>query len=282
MDEIAKLATHFKISLDQLLYLQSDSFIFTGKLADTSENIFEKWMENTLQQFSYVATFKERHLYFLTKDIPFIYHFQIPELAAFKYFFWMKSILHYDTLRGKKFSVKDISEGHLQMGKKIVETYNKIPSTEIWNLESVNSTIRQIQFYAQANNFATPGDLSCIYEKLIELINHIESQAERGVKFFIGETPKSDVATYHLYNNELILGDNTVMTELDGKRVTFLNHSVLNYIATGNEKFNAQMYGAIQNLIKKSSYLSVVGEKERTRFFNRIRNKIMSSSKQFA
>lgn len=280
MDEISKLATHFKISLDQLLHLKGDSFIFTGKLADTSEKIFERWLENSLQQLSYVATFKDRHLYFLTKDIPLFYHFQIPELAAFKNFFWMKSILHYDALRGKKFSVNDINEEHLKIGKKIIEAYNKTPTTEIWNLESVNSTIRQIQFYAHANNFATPGDLSCIFEKLVDLMNHIEKQAEQGVKFLIGETPKNNAATYNLYNNELILGDNTVLTELDGKKLTFLNHSVINYISTTNEAFNDQMFGSIQNLIKKSSYLSVVGEKERTRFFNRIRNKIVSSSKQ--
>src|SRR6186997_2158915 len=50
LEEIQKLATHFKISLDQFLHLDSDSFIFTGKLANATDHVFEKWMENLLQQ----------------------------------------------------------------------------------------------------------------------------------------------------------------------------------------------------------------------------------------
>jgi hypothetical protein len=38
--------------------------------------------------------------------------------------------------------------------------------------------------------------------------------------------------------------------------------------------FNQHMHDAIQNIIAKSTQLSRVGEKERTRFFNRIRDKV--------
>jgi len=44
---------------------------------------------------------------FLMKDIPPYVHFLIPELARFKFFFWMKSILHYKSLVGVKFTLDD-------------------------------------------------------------------------------------------------------------------------------------------------------------------------------
>jgi hypothetical protein len=44
LEEMQKLATHFKISLDQFLHLNSDSFIFTGKLANATNHVYEKWM----------------------------------------------------------------------------------------------------------------------------------------------------------------------------------------------------------------------------------------------
>ena len=274
LEEMQKIATHFKISLDQFLHLSSDSFIFTGKLANATDHVFEKWMENLLQQVVFINSFQHKHMYFLLKDIPPMQQFLSPELICFKSFFWRKSILHYEEMRGQKFSLKNIDPRHVEIGKKIVQVYNQIPSTDIWNIESINTTIRQIQFYREANIFDTPEDVTELYNGLFKLIDHLEKQAEIGLKFLIGDKPDASAAPYNLFNNELILGDNTVLAELNNRKITFLNHSVINFIGTQDERFNAHMFDNIQNLIKKSSQLSMVGEKERTRFFNRIRDKV--------
>ncbi len=274
LDEAAKLAAHFKISLDQFLYLQSDSFIFSGRLANASDHVFEKWMQETLKQVAYINSFKHKHMYYLAKDLPLMQQFLVPELILFKSFLWRKSILHYEEMKGAKFSLKNIDEQHILLGKKIIQTYNQIPSSEIWHIESINSTIRQIEFYRHSNIFETEEDVDQLYKAVIQLINHLELQADLGLKFGIGEKPLSNAASYHLYNNELILGDNTVLAELDELKITFLNHSVINYIATKDVHFNEHMHDAIQNIIAKSTQLSRVGEKERTRFFNRIRDKV--------
>ena len=41
LDEAAKLAKHFKISLDRFLHLRNDSFLFSGLLANESDHVFE-------------------------------------------------------------------------------------------------------------------------------------------------------------------------------------------------------------------------------------------------
>jgi len=279
LDEAAKLASHFKISLDQFLHLQSDSFIFSGKLANESGHVFEKWMQENLKQLAYVNSFKHKHMYYLAKDLPIMQQFMMPELTAFKSFFWRKSILHYHEMKGAKFSLKNIDEEHILLGKKIIETYNQIPSSEIWHIESINSTIRQIEFYRDAGIFETEEDIRQLYKAVLQLINHLELQADLGLKFNIGEKPLSNAARYNLYNNELILGDNTVLAELDEMKITFLNHSVINYVVTRDVQFNVHMYDNIQNLIRKSTHLSEVGEKERARFFNRIRDKIKQADR---
>ena len=274
LDEVAKLASHYKLSLDQFLHLQTDSFIFTGRLANESVHIFESWMQETLKQVSFINSFSHKHMYYLAKDLPLMQQFLVPELTAFKSFFWRKSILHYDEMKGAKFSLKTINEDHILLGNKIIDTYNQVPSTEIWHIESINSTIRQIEFYRESHVFEREDDIKLLYESVLKLINHLELQAEAGLKFRIGEKPKAASAAYNLFNNELVLGDNTVLAELDEMKITFLNHSVINYVSTRDIEFNAHMQDAIKNLIKKSTQLSQVGEKERSRFFNRIRDKI--------
>ena len=77
-----------------------------------------------------------------------------------------------------------------------------------------------------------------------------------------------------MFVNELVLGDNTFMAELGNMRLTYLNHSVLYFVGTKDEQFNNAMFSNLDNLTKKSTQLSNIGEKERVRFFNRLRDKI--------
>lgn len=274
-EEIQKLCSHYKVSLDHFLHLSNDSFIFSGKLNDNSQHTFEHYLENLLQNFQYVNSFEKKHMYILMKDIPPFIYFHIKELAAFKYFFWMKSILNYDSMKSVKFSIDDPRyEPFYPTGKKIVEMYNKIPITEIWNIESINSTLRQINFYVESGAFKNKSEARVLYTKFEELIDHLEKQAELGCKYDIGGKPSSNTVSYRLFVNELILGDNTYMAELDDARITFLNHSVLYFIATRDERFNNAIHENLQNLIKKSTMVSTVGEKERVSFFNQLRDKI--------
>ena len=280
LEEMAKLSTHYKVSLDNFLNLQSDTFIFSGQLKNNSDTAFEDYLQNVYKNFSFFNSHADKHMYILMKDIPPFVHFQIPELALFKYFFWMKSILHYDSMKKVKFSFIDPRyDQYKDISKKIINLYNKIPMTEIWNIESINTTLRQINFYYESESFENIEDVHLLYQKVEELINHIERQAELGVKFNIGEEPNNNSAEYRLFVNELILGDNTYVAELDGAKITFLNHSVLYFVATKDEKFNAAIFNNVQNLIGKSTMISKIGEKERVRFFNNLRKEIYRKRK---
>ena len=274
LGELQQLAAHFKVSLDSLLNLSSDALLFTARPQAHPAITLESWLTNMLGQLQLMNSFGQRHLYYLLKDIPPFYHFQIPELAEFKMFFWMKSILHYDSLKGVRFR---FGEPYYQdchpICQRIVALYNQMPTTEIWNVESLNSTLRQIDFYREAGSFANPSDARLLYEKVEELIGAIEYQAEVGVKCVLRQ-PDSPALPYRLFVNELILGDNTLLVELDNLRLTYLNHSVLHFLGTRDEGFNDFMFANLDNLMKKSTLISGVGEKERNQFFNALRRNI--------
>ncbi|MEP7143321.1 MAG: hypothetical protein ABI707_10645 [Ferruginibacter sp.] len=187
----------------------------------------------------------------------------------------MKSILHYKSLAGVKFVLDDPRyDKYDVIVKKMIDLYLKIPMTEIWNIESIESTLRQIAFYRDAGSFKNPADVKLLYSKVEELINHLERQAESGLKFNMGQEPTAYCSEYRLYVNELILGDNTIFVELDDTRITFLNYGVLFVVYTSDERFNSDMSENLDNLIKKSMMISKRGEKERARFFNQLREKI--------
>ena len=273
LEEIKKLCIHYNISLDQFMHLNSDSVLFTGKLADRTNFSFELYLENFLHLIQIINSFQEKELYYWIKDVPVFYYYQFPELAAFKFFFWMKTVLDYPEYSKAKFNFADFNEKLHRTGEKILETYYNIPSHEIWNVDNINTYMQQIEYYKDTNVFNSKNDILILYECLEKMVDHIEAQAEAGYKFNYGTTGTRG-ATVKIYVNEFIIGDNTVMAVLNKKPMVFLNHSFINVSSTQDPVFCDYMYEYFQKLMRKSTLVSTVSEKQRSSFFTPIREKI--------
>ena len=275
LEELEKVCVHYNISFDQFLHLNSNSFLFSGILKQDKDEGFDQWLDNLTKQVIGMSSLNKKHLYWLLKDIPPIAHFQIPELARFKFFLWTKSILHYNSMRGVKFHMEDGRyDSYEKKSRRILEAFTAIPLTEIWNVESINSSVRQIRFHYEAGSIRTRAEALMLFDKMRLLIDHYEQQAETGCRFIIGTRPEDSNVEYRMFVNELILGDNTVLFETENMRMTFLNHSVLYFVNTKDQNFNRLMFENLENLMNKSTMISKVGEKERASFFNRLRNEL--------
>jgi hypothetical protein len=232
------------------------------------------YMEHLLNQLNYFNSFDHRELFHISKDL-FIFHcFGFHELTVFKIFFWMKTIIQYP-MDGKDLMVlESLRESVFKLTVKLSEGYNKIPSVEIWNDDSINTAIRQIDYYRQSRIFPSDQYALGVYKSLMEMVDHVERQAEAGYKFGVNGSPTPTSTPYKFYVNEFILGDNCNLAVLNNAKVVYINHSVLNIIMTKDPVFTEYIYQHTQNIIRKSTLMSYVGEKERRKFFNGIREKI--------
>ncbi len=279
LEEIKKLCIHYNISLDQFMHLNSDSVLFTGKLANRTNFSMELYLRNFLSQMQIVNSFPEKEIYYWAKEIPLFSFYQFPQLTAFKFFFWMKTVLEYSEYNKTKFIFSDFDENLWPIGKKIHEAYMQIPSTEIWNKDNINAYIQQIEYYKETNVFNSKNDIIILYECLEKMIDHIEAQAEAGYKFD-NNTKVSKDAFFKVYVNEFVVGDNTVIAVLNKKPVVFLNHSFINVTSTKDAIFCDYMFEYFQTLIRKSTLVSSVSEKQRSSFFTSMREKLERSKKR--
>jgi alpha-L-fucosidase len=184
LDEIKVISMRYNLSLDQFLHIKTDSILFSGKMVENKENAFDEWLDNLLYQLGFMGMFPKKHMYWLLKDIPPISHFHIPELALFKFFLWTKSILHYDSMKGVKFDLNDSRyDRYVHKSNLVLDGFSKIPITEIWNIESINSSLRQIRFHYEAGSFKSGAEVVFLLNKLKHLVDHFELQAEAGLKF---------------------------------------------------------------------------------------------------
>ena len=279
LDEAKELCAHFKLSLDQILNVQSGATLFQNIRIDLKNYSYEKYLSGLIKQAQYVDSFNNKEIVYLTKDMPIFHNFYFKPLIAFRYFFWMRNIIQHPDFQNRAFDLNCISPEIEKLSRELAMIYNKIPSSEIWNSESINSAILQIEFYKDSGYFSSAADIKTVYESLEETFIHLKHQVEYGRKFMPKENPESKKDNYKFFFNRVILGDNTVLVVTDKAKTVFLNYDVLNYMYTRDEAFCNPCYDDLQQMMKKSTQISQTSEKQRNIFFNIMLNKIKDRQK---
>ena len=282
LEEVATLCMKYGLSLDSLLHLQSDGYVFRGQFFQPEGFQYEKYLANYAQQLKKISQFKNRQLFFLCKDIPPHHYFHFREIAAFKYYFWMRTFMNAPEFLQKKFSINDYTDALFELGKTALHYYNQIDSVEFWNMETINNMLHQIEYYDAMNLFEHEEEIPLLYKKMEQMVVHIEKQADAGCKYAVGDDSKKPMSTFQLYFNEVILGDNSVTVLVNDTKLVYIAHNIFNFMTTTDVRFCENTYKTIQNLMKKSTLISNVSERERARFFHYLRTHIAAHTQNNA
>jgi len=281
LNELRQICEHYHISLDQVLQLQNDAVVF--KAPDINHNglPFEEYLKGMHAQLKYFNSFKEKKMLYFCKDMTFFHFFLFPEIAAFKTFFWIKTILNNPAYGQKNFSLQEFAfKDCLSIGQQIIDEYNRIPSVELWNYESINSSISQIQFYRDSGMFANAADLEIVVDSLDRTLDHIQLQVGTGCKFLPGQSDVAHRASVEFYVNEVVLGNNTILVELDGVRHSYITYNVLSYLESRDVRFNEKSFASFNTILSRSNLISVTGERERNKFFRSLKEKVQNLKKK--
>jgi hypothetical protein len=234
----------------------------------------EDYLKSVLNTLGYLNSFNEKCFYYVCKDLPVFHNYQVKEVAAFKWFFWLKTYFHFPGFEKRKFRFSDFPDELFDLGKKLLAQYNQLPSVEIWNLETMNHLFRQIDFYRDGDVFESDEDLLRMYDAIDKLWTHLEKQASVGYKFDVDDPKQKRMGDFKMYFNEVWIGDNSILVEMDGNKISYIAHTTINFMMTRDKTFNENLYRHIQNIMQKSTLISEVSEKERARFFRITRDKI--------
>ncbi|HEX5651985.1 MAG TPA: helix-turn-helix domain-containing protein [Chitinophagaceae bacterium] len=279
MDEVRQLCNRFNLSLDLLLQVRTGSVLFQDIRINNKNYSYTQYLQDLLGQMEAVNNFFQKEIIYLSKDIPFFHNFYFRPLIAFRYFFWMKSMVQHPDFATLHFDMAYLTPEIESLSTELLKAYHKIPCTEIWNTENINASIAQIEFYKDSGYFNSSEEIRKIYEALEETILHMKTQVEYGCKFMPGENPQTKKSNFNFFYNRIILGDNTIIVTTDRLKTAYLNYGLLNYIVTRDETFCKNCYEDLQNLKKRSTQLSQTSERQRNIFFGILLAKINDRKK---
>ena len=272
--EIKKLCTRFEISLDSLFASATNTVLFSYRAINPEKFNYDSYFLSVIDNMRALREYKIQEIIYGAKDLPLFHNCINPRLAAFKIFFWMRNIFNFPGMEGKQFDPEEISQDTLTIVRKVWENYIQVPSVEIWSEETINVTLRQIDFYNETGRFKNKNDAIELLEDYREIIEHQQKQAEFGCKFHMGKQPVNSANNFQLYYNDVVISDNTVYFKMKDFNMVHLGHNVMNIISTTNPAFCRDTYSILRILMKNSTLISEIADRERTRFFNSMYRKI--------
>jgi uncharacterized protein (DUF1697 family) len=270
VDELSLLCSHYDISFDMFLGKSRNVLFRYDKLGDSVG--FEHYLSTILEDMKAIRRSENKQIIYAAIDVPIFHHFNYPELSAFKMFYWMKAVVDVDALADKKFSAEHVNSRFAQLGKEIYETYTRVPSVEIWTEDTINSLIKQIEYYWDSGNFAETEDALIVCRQAREEVETLKCQAEKSNKLMLENGPEESAFT--LYYSDIEIGNNCIYTRRADNDLVYLSVHTFNKIITANPAFNAETQMWLNNLMKKSTLISGVSEKSRYRFFKTVESKI--------
>jgi hypothetical protein len=274
LHELQKLAGKFQISLDDLIGNPSNSVTFRTNFLEEGSYSFLDWLKGVLQFTMGASMGADAEVIFVLNELSIFHIIQVPEVCAFKLFFWKKSNLDFPAYRDLKFSIDDLDDEVLKLSEEITKHYVGINTIEFTTEESLNSYLKQVVYYSEAGYFNSREDAKVLCDKLHELVDHQQKQAALGFKFPNRKAPVGEEGNFQLYHNDLILVDNTILVKTGNGNATYLTSNAINLMVSYDKAFFEYNYAWGRNLLSKSVPISGTAEKERNRFFRILHEKI--------
>ncbi|MEE9349658.1 MAG: hypothetical protein V3U80_06390 [Flavobacteriaceae bacterium] len=259
LDETILLAKYYNLSIDRLFETTTSNFVAVEKTKNIgNEDDLILYLEESYASLAPLSKQKNINLLYSAKDIPLFYTVSDDILGRFKMYVWLK-------LLDKSYTAKSFEKftpriALVQAGNKLAALYNTISKSEIWDITTINSTLKQIHFYFEAGQLNAESALT-LCDQLNKLITDITSKMIHD-------------SNYQIYYNELHLMNNNVLVSTPSTQVLYVPFTLLSYYKT-SDKLTCKEAGIfLEKQLNESKLLNTVGEKERNSFFNKIHTKI--------
>lgn len=280
LDEIVIISRFYHVSFDTSMTFQSKMvpFQFNAMFKDKFHII--EYLTGIAGALQNMATKKSGHISMTAMDLPYFRQFGYKSLSRFKLFFWQRSVLNLESHRHKKFDSDEVIEDYEDIVDLINLYYHGVPSYEIWAPETMESTIKQVQYYVDSGLFESERDFENICDDLEDLLDKLEREAETGKKTILNEHG-SFTSSFKMYQSDIFISNNCVQASIGNEVYTYITFNSFNHLMTYAPEFSEECKKWMDQMRSKSILLSEVSEKFRYQFFLAQRKKIMQLRSEF-
>lgn len=264
LNEGISLASHFGISLDSI----HDSNVNNAVVSKVQDiyNIddLEKYFESSIHNLQKVKNAPYVEFVYAAKDIPLFYFMKFENLQKFKIYTWLKLMDANFFSQRINFETFEIPEKIKQKGILLADVYNDVCSTEIWSNVTIHALLEQIIYFYQLEMISAESVLK-ICAEIMYMLQSIEKETTN--------EEKSNNIYFKLYQNDLLIMNNSVYIKFSEQKILFLPYNILSYYYTQDERVCNNYEKSLELILKNSELLSV-NNKARNIFFNKMYKRV--------
>ncbi len=271
LEEAVKLAKHFKLSLNRMYEVGSQHTLLAEKspiLKDEAD--LEQYFKISLQSILPLTTLKSAEIIYSAKDIPIFYTLSDTYITKYKCYVWLKFLNEDGTMEKVTFEefLNHVPSSLISTANKVSEAYKNINIIEFWNDNTINGTLQQVFYYFETGLLSKELAL-LVCKDINNIIDHVEKQTIEQTLL----NSKND-SSYSLYKSDLLTMSNNMMVKARNKKMFFTPFTVLSYFRIEHPPTCDEMEQFFVKQMKNSKLLVNAGEKDRTLFFNKMRQKV--------
>lgn len=284
IDEVIKICNEYHLSLDSMLQLDTNkaTFYLHHDLKDSVETEISNGFKHMVDLMERLHQSEGAEIIYFNMELPILHFLEVPELLAFKMYYW-------EAIRTKQSSqpfqlgggLKQFNN-EMKLVKHLTNLYNRIPSIEIVFKESLSSILTQISSYFDQGRFKKPEDALILFDRLLDLVDHLKYQARIGQKFSFGEElpDKGAEPNFQMFYNDSIFSQNTALVRSNKEQMVYLEHNVINFLYTYDASFCEYTDDMLKTIMAKSTPISVNSERARNTYFNTLVSDIQNARKE--
>ena len=280
LEEMEKLVKRFDVSIDALILNSKKVIACRYNIQDNELDPIEQHLQNFQNVLININRFPEKNIFFEAKDLPIPNLLLVPEIFAFKKFFWCKVIYNHETYQDKKFSEEMVNENLKAYCRKTLAELVKIPSVEIWNIHTLDTLINQIRYCSENKYFKNKKALRHLINNLFQWQSLFKEQCSLGYRSIPGTKIKGRMESFILYCTDIIFPTNNILIRKNGYKSVYLVQHDVSMIQTDNQEFCNQMHDWMQNCKSKSDQIHLRNSKKFKIFFDTLNQKLKTLSKE--
>lgn len=276
--EIQKICLHYNLSFDSIINYQGRSFPFQFNAMNQEGFEIVQYLNEIRNQLKILSKDEDSRILLTAMDLPYFRQFGYESLRRFKVFFWQRSVLNLEEFKERKLDVREEMGECDEVMSDIFKYYHTFKSTEIWAPETLDSTLKQVQYYIDSGLFESQESALMICDDLDRLLNKLEKEAlvAKKSQTIDGEHYGS---SFEMYQSDIFLSNNSIQAFSGGEVYTYVSFNSFNSLMSYAPPFSKECSLWIEQIRVKSILLSDVSEKLRYQFFQGLRAKIESLRK---
>jgi hypothetical protein len=274
IEELYKLALHYRFSLDDLIHPDATGFRLKSQLGQPRS--FEEYLSSILADFTLLHKLLPNcKIHYAASDLIFFYFISEESLILFKLYIWGRTVWDIEQYQQQRFNIPSLKQPRvMQLLEQLRTYYNDFPTVEFWHTNMMDTTLNQIRYCLLCNLFAQPNDALVIIKSIYLILDRMEEIARTERKG--GKNGKAETKAYF---NEMMQNPAIILIDSPDFKAVYSVYDSPNFMISYAPNIIDNTLFYLQRIERHSFRLSE--EQHRNRFFDAMREKISNAEIEF-